>query len=187
MASKSPMFGSTLLIGGVGHRSGAAKPAKTARRSPATLVERPICRNHSRGRAHARIFLIFANTRLLTSQNGQLVAGFDQARRSAVGRAPGRGKKWLRRSLRCDDVRRCAKGFGIAWTNGITARYADDETKVSMARSASAVVIVFPDEHPLDGPEPLFENSGIEPRLPPRFGVLRPRELGLTLGITCRD
>jgi hypothetical protein len=50
------------------------------------------------------------------------------------------GKKWPRRSLRCDDVRRCAKGFGIAWTNGITARYADDETKVSMARSASAVV-----------------------------------------------
>ena len=38
-----------------GHRSGAAKPAKTARRSPATLVERPICRNHSRG-GHMRDF-----------------------------------------------------------------------------------------------------------------------------------
>src|SRR5216684_6809320 len=31
-----------------GHGSGAAKPAKTARRSPLPLVERPVCRNHSR-------------------------------------------------------------------------------------------------------------------------------------------
>ena len=45
-----------------GHGSGAAKPAKTARRSPSTLVERPICRNHSRG-GHLRKISLYPQTR----------------------------------------------------------------------------------------------------------------------------
>jgi hypothetical protein len=44
-----------------GHGSGAAKPAKTAGRSPSTLVERPICRNHSRG-GHMREISLYSRT-----------------------------------------------------------------------------------------------------------------------------